>query len=251
MDAMRPPRRKVDLGLRVLLAFALVVVVLPATALGLYLLQRALYPPDEEAPRPKPYRTPLERAFARLARPKEEAELRRARDAVERAEARRTALGVLRQACAEEEDPPLYLIRLLAMLRGQCDPGSDDDRECRRLTFGQCVRLLREGREDEALRRLWQLGSPDGLEPDYDFVCMHLRSDLYEEAADAAAEALKVREKAGVPDLRNHLEFYAWLLKRAGRLEEARAVESRLAKDPPAAREPEREEQAADHAGPR
>jgi hypothetical protein len=248
---MRSPRRKADLGLRILLLVALVFVVLPGAALGLYFLQQALSPAEEPTPRREPYRSPLERALARLAKPKEEAELRRAADEAERNAARETALRVLRVACAEKEDPPLYLIRLLATLRSQCDPGSEHERECRRLAFGQCIRLLREGREEEALSRLWHLGSPDGLEPDYDYVCMHLRSDLYDEAVEAAAEALKVREQAGVPDLGNHLEFYAWLLKRADRLEEARAVESRLAEDPPPAGEPEREEQAADHARPR
>lgn len=247
MDAMRSPRRTENLGLRILLLAALVFVGLPATAVGLFWLQHAFEPREEPAPRPEPYRSPLERAFARLARPADG----RAADEVERDEARETALRILRSDCAEGWHPATYLIRMLTTLRSQCDPGSGQARECRRLTFGQCVRLLREGHEEEALSRLWMLGSPDGLEPDYDFVCMHLRSDLYDEAADVGAEVLAVREKAGVPDLDHHLELYAWLLKRAGRHDDARAVESRLAEDPAPAREPEREEQAADHAGPR
>ena len=255
MDVMRSRRRSENLGLRILLLAALVFVVLPAFALGLYFLQHALAPREVATrPRGEPYRTPLERAFARLARPRDEAELRRARDEVERDEARDVALSVLRRACAEESEPTPYLIRLLATLRSACDPRSGHARECRRLEFGQCIRLLREGHEKEALSRIWQLGSPDGLEPDYDYVCTQLWSDLYEEAADTAAEAVAAREKAGVPDLAAHLEFYAWLLKRAGRLDDARAVEerlSRLAGDPPPAREPEREEQAADDARPR
>jgi hypothetical protein len=248
---MRSARREENLGLRILLLAALVFVVLPAAAVGLYFIDHALESREEPAPRREPYRSPLERALARLARPKEEAELRRAADEAERAEAREAALRVLRLACAEAEDPALYLIRILNTLRSQCDPGSEHDRACRRLAFGQCVRLLREGREEEALSRLWHLGSPDGLAPDYDYVCMHLRSDLYDEAVEAAAEALKVREQAGVPDLAAHLEFYAWLLERAGRHDEARAVASRLAEDPPPAGEPEREEQAANDARPR
>ena len=72
----------------------------------------------------------------------------------------------------------------------------------------------------------------------------------YEEAADGAAEIVAALEP-DAPELGVHLAFHAWLLRRAGRLDEARAIESRLAEDPPPPREPEREEQAADNTRPR
>jgi len=253
MGAMRSRRRSEDLGLRILLLAALVFVVLPAVSLGLYFLIH-VFPPERGAARRERHVTPLERALARLRRPTDDAEMPRAQDAAERDEAREEALRVLRQACADESKPAADLIRTLQALRRFCAGRSEHARECRRLEFGLCIRLLREGREEEALSRIWHLGSPDGIEPDYDHVWIHLQSDRYEEAANVAAEALAAREKAGVPDLAAHLEFYAWLLRNAGRRDEARAVEervSRLAKDPPPAREPEREEQAANDARPR
>ena len=251
---MRSPRRSEDLGLRILLLAALVFVVLPAISLGLYFFVHLFPPGPGHAARWERHVTPLERAFARLRQPRDDAEMPRAKDEAERDEARAEALRVLRQACADEAKSAGDLIRTLDALRAFCAPRSEQARECRRLKFGQCVRLLHEGREKEALSRIWHLGNPDGIEPGYDHVWIHLQSDRYDEAANVAAEALAAREKAGAPDLAVHLEFYAWLLNNAGRRDEARAVEerlSRLAVDPAPPREPEREEQAANDARPR
>ncbi|MHC4134212.1 MAG: hypothetical protein ACYTDU_07120 [Planctomycetota bacterium] len=190
-----------------------------------------------------PFGTSLEDAFAHLHRANER-----------RWQARDEAFRVLQRECAKRSKPARDLIELLNELRVYFDPRSKEAHECSRLEFGQCVRLLREGHEKEALSRIWHLGNPDGIAPDYDHVWIHLQSDRYEEAANVAAEALAAREKAGVPDLAAHLEFYAWLLGNAGRLVDEKAVEerlSRLAVDPPPPREPEREEQAADDTRPR
>jgi tetratricopeptide (TPR) repeat protein len=250
---MRSPRRTEDVGLRILLVAALVFIVIPAIGFGIIFLLEIFGAP-EPRPRWTPYDTPAERALWRLRRPRNHSELGRYRDRVERNRAWDEVLGDLREACAEKAAPAAVLIDFLRDLRDTCHPPSDRDRECRRLEFGQYVRLLREGDDDAALRGIWHLGDPDGLEPNYEFVWIHLQSEQREEAANVAAEAVAVREKAGVPDLAAHLEFYALLLMRADRHDEALAVFerlSRLAEDPPPAREPEREEQAADDARPR
>jgi hypothetical protein len=186
---------------------------------------------------------PLDDAFTRLRRADSE-----------RVRARVDALRALRHACAGSRESARDLIGLLAELRKHFPSASREARECLRLQFGQCVRMLGDAREEEALSRIFHLGSFDGIEPDYEFVWIHLQSDRREEAAAVAAEAVAAREKAGVPDLAVHLQLYAWLLRNAGLSDEARAVAeraSRLAEDPPPAREPEREEQATDDARPR
>jgi len=237
MDAMRSPRRPEVSGWRVLVLLALALL---AIYVGTDLYDRFF--PREPYAYEQPFGPSLEDAFLRLHRADEE-----------RWQARAQAFRILRRECAERRRPPRDLIEFLGKLG--FDPRSDQALECRRLEFGQCVRLLREGREEEALSRIWHLGSPDGIAPHhYDHVWILLQSERDGEAADVAAEALALREKAGVPDLAAHLEIYAWLLGNAGRADEARAVEERLsslAEDPPPAREPEREEQAANDARPR
>lgn len=246
MKAMREPHRSVDLGVRITLVVALAFVVLPFLLLGIYFVVRLRSTPAETTRRTR-YGTKLERAFARLQRPIDDAELRRARDAVEREEACDEILRAVGRACAEEAPPRADRLRLIAELRRLCDRRAQDGPEARRLEFGLCVLLLRHAthpwEEDEALSRIWHLDRPYRLAPDYDFVWIHLQAERYDEAAQAAAEALEALEQ-DTPDVPVHLAFHAWLRARAARA-------SRLAEDPPPPREPEREEQAADDAGPR
>jgi hypothetical protein len=233
MDPMRP-RSRIS-GWRVL-------VLLVLSLLAIFVVAEILH---EDGPRrydPPARRTkrPLESAFARLRRAEGQ-----------RLGARDDAFDCLLRACAEGRRPARALAGLLNELRKHFPPSSEEARACLRLEFGQCVRMLREGHEEEALSLIFHLGNPDGIAPDYDYVWFHLQSERYDEAAQVAAEAVAAREKANLPDLAAHLELYAWLLRRADRLDEARAVESRLAEDPPPPREPERKQQAADDTGPR
>ncbi len=236
-------RRPEVSGWRVLCLLALAVLVL-------YVVVDRLEPdgPPERGLPPDPS---LEYAFFRLG--KADAQRRYFRD---------KAFRALRRDCAERRKPPGELREYIRKLGVHFDPRSEEaavlrqlEVGCLRREFGEFVRLLREApeREEEALSRIFHYECPDGIEPDYEFVWIHLQSDRREEAAKAAAEAVAAREEAGAPDLAVHLQLYAWLLNNAGRRDEARAVEERalrLAENPPPAREPEGEEQAADDAGP-
>ena len=226
---------------RVLVLFVLAVL---ALYIALDLWDR--FRPDKPYARESPFGSSLEADFSRLYQA--DAKRRHFRD---------EAFRALQRECAEQRKPARDLLDYIARLREYIDPRAKQAIECRRLEFGQCVRLLREGRawqEREALSRIWHLGNPDGIEPDYEFAWIHLQSERREEAANVAAEAVAAREKADIPDLVPHLALYAWLLENAGRFDDAKVVEerlSRLAVDPAPPREPEREEQAANDARPR